>query len=347
VNEKILFFALLFSVFLLSGCTFPNESEFVPDLIPVNSYSELEACIELEENPADFSDCIVNLIENPSDENLCEMMVEHQSTSVKSYGVPCYKQYAIANEDLALCDNISQGGEYRDKYYGECVREIIIKKGDASLCRNFERVLSKDRCILLVATRSTNKNMDLCDTIVYQPTKDECFMYFFIESGDLDKCSELGTAESAERCHYTLSSVEKYADESIYYPENMGYHPQQLREVKLVEDTWHAQWAIRENDTSYCQYIENQEIKQTCYENVEIVDAFCSSFDEAYLKEWCYVWNSKTGYKAKGIGYGVKSVPCERLSNVTVSSDKCAEEIEKMRWEGNLCTVSLNKITCN
>ena len=149
----------------------------------------------------------------------------------------CYLELARQTKegDATLCENI--GSSFKDK----CYIDAAVKSNDAILCEKITSDEIKPVCFAIIANDTR-----FCDNITNDPIRNECYRL----------CNS-----TIEKGNETATPVAKESD--IINSDELA-ECEKITEVSAREKCY-VQIAETNNDSSICEKIEDDNIKDICY----------------------------------------------------------------------------------
>lgn len=166
----------------------------------------------------------------------------------------CYREKAVKNLDLEMCQKISTRYSYRDY----CYKKIGAAKHDLAICDMVERNENKEKDSCYGDVAAANNDLSICDMIEYPAQKVYCYKEIGILRNDLAICKKI--------------IVDDYNSEHQQYDCFSGV-------------------AEASKDLKICDLIGDQDDKSWCYKNVGVAKqdkAICDLISDSYDRKMCY-----------------------------------------------------------
>ncbi|MCH7567918.1 MAG: hypothetical protein IIA87_00705 [Nanoarchaeota archaeon] len=237
-----------------------------------------EECEGFSEDQWSIELCKIYSAINSQDLKKCEQLkIGSQSL--------CYEEIGKKTRDYRACNKIEDGLEHDPYALKEiCYQHIARHLEDPEICELIEYTGRKDGCYLLVALRS--HEIDLCYKINNEREKTFCTKKVSIllagpsychNNTEIDQMACYLDLERVQRSEITAKrklNVEECKE--LKYKESqeicVGFIAKKTENPELCEQITtgiisadcYRNLAIIKKDSSYCEYIEDQESKQTC-----------------------------------------------------------------------------------
>jgi len=181
----------------------------------------------------------------------------------------CLKEYAIINNDPALCGNESRG-----TCELKCIVKLAVLNRDKSLCEKAGKDWCKKRCLLEIAVRE--RDVNACKEL---KSNEYCLKDLAIILKDPSLC-DLLHAQKRDSCIFNIAATSN--DKALCYT---------MKEEKR-KDSCLFNLALQNKDSSICEEIKDPDVRSSCLSgikrgNYNIRDK-CGYFSTKYEMENCY-----------------------------------------------------------
>lgn len=167
----------------------------------------------------------------------------------------CYWAIAKIKQSFSICDKL-QGRDY-------CYRLVAAKKQDLSMCDKIRDQLWEDICYQDIA--KAKQDVSICDKILDQERRYYCFRFVAVARQDLSICDKiLDEGLMKDNCYQEVAMA---GEESLHKDSDSKKDLSMCDKIQDQDrkDSCYQEVASEKNDVSICNEIDNQEIRDICY----------------------------------------------------------------------------------
>ncbi len=213
--RKMVFLFLIIAIFL-SGCVGSSDEKIA---------EEIAKC---KADAVSGENCLIQAAAKLKDEKICA------NITIEPLKDGCIVAVAVAKQDMALCDSISNQtktmssqdkmcramisldtkycdeittylGFGEDQMRGACYAFIVQKKSDPSICQRAKTENVKNICLLAAA--NATRDIGYCDRLPENSYKGECYGYFVEDKKSPELCEKLKANISKGYCYRAAINV--------------------------------------------------------------------------------------------------------------------------------------------
>ncbi len=269
----VIVIGLVFLIVFNSTCSFNRNVHCLLDKAAKNKDDSI--CKKFD-NPSTQQICYARIVQEGGDPSLCDKITfSIPGDPERKFVWSCYTIAAKVNKNPLICNNIKS-----DYYKDECYSELSTNSTNILDCENILDQFKRCTCFLIVAINK--KDSSICDLKKDECSVGSCYFDYATSTEDFSICKKIAPNQTKDNCYYRLALdmndrliCENIEDNNqrVNCSKDFNDRIEQLSSCENksgdARDTCYSHFAERFSDSSICNKIISESIKEICNHNTQ------------------------------------------------------------------------------